>query len=75
MADSITLTYLGDASLTSYCKLLTAVEGVITSYDHTLETSRTEIPITGASYTDYILDADDIVCGYIVTGTCKYIDV
>jgi hypothetical protein len=72
---TITLTGSGDGSLTSYYKLLTAAEAEITSYDHTLETSRTEIPITGVSFVDSILDADDIVCGYVVTGTCKYIDV
>src|SRR5574343_179385 len=80
MADSYTITspLVGDPSLASYAVLLTAAEATITSYTQDGEgypVARTEIPLTNVDYTDYVLTADAINCGFVVTGTCKYIDI
>src|SRR5574343_221297 len=80
MADSYTITspLVGDPSLASYAVLLTAAEATITTYTQDGEgdpVARTEIPLTNVDYTDYVLTADDINCGFVVTGTCKYIDI
>lgn len=75
MADTITISGNGTPASASYVKLLTAAEATITTYDPITEASRTEISLADVDFTDSVLTADDINCGYVLTGSCKYIDL